>query len=200
MKPVYQTALTPPDGDCVRASLASCLELPLEAVPHFRGDKWEEAANFWLAENYGLGLVPITINAEKFPVGVGYHLIDGPSHSGNWNHVVVGWRGQVAHDPNPSSGGPRKVDALYLFVVLDPALLLLKRKAQAHDEMVAEIERLRGPCGKCNVQGLVLNEAKRLLRALLVEAPNTKTHREAEMFLRMGERKVRAALAERERE
>lgn len=121
MKPVYQTAFSPPEGDCVRASLASCLELPLGAVPHFRGDKWEEAANLWLAEKFGLGLIPVTINVEPFPAGVGYHLIDGPSLSGDWNHVVVGWRGQLAHDPNPNSCGPKGVEAFYLFVALDPS-------------------------------------------------------------------------------
>lgn len=132
MKPVYQTAFTPPEGDCVRASLASCLELPLEVLPHFRGDKWEEAANLWLAENYGLGLVPVSINIETFPVGVGYHLTDGPSPSGDWNHMVVGWRGQLAHDPNLNSHGPKRTEIVWLFVVLDPARrIFLGEKTQS---------------------------------------------------------------------
>ncbi len=58
----------------------------------------------------------------------------------------------------------------------------------------AENERQREPCGKCRVQGLVLGEAKRLLQNLLAWVPDNDVRREAARFLRMSERRVRAAL------
>ena len=49
-------------------------------------------------------------------------------------------------------------------------------------------------CGGCRLKSLVLEEAKRLMHALLVEAANTKASRAASEFLISGERKIRAML------
>ena len=123
MKPIYQTAFQPPDGDCVRACIASLLGLPLADVPHFTGERWEQAVQLWLSQEFGLGLVPVTFKPEQLAESaMGYHLMDGPSYSGDWNHMVVGWRGQIVHDPNPNPrpAALKTTDIYWLPIILDP--------------------------------------------------------------------------------
>lgn len=118
MKPVDQTIMTPPKGNCVAACIASILELPLDEVPNFiwRDTFWEDL-NDWLAKR-GLYLVGIPTDW----VVRGYHIIDGKSKSGPWNHVVVGLDGKMVHDPNPKRLGIKGAPEMYwVFVVIDPA-------------------------------------------------------------------------------
>jgi hypothetical protein len=119
VKPVDQTKTTPPDGDCVAACIASILELPLATVPNFvqRESCWEDW-NEWLIRR-GLYLVSFS---PKDWTPHGYHIIDGKSHTGDWNHVVVGLNGKMVHDPNPKRRGLRGDPEMYwVFVAVDPA-------------------------------------------------------------------------------
>lgn len=118
MKPVDQTLMTPPNGNCVAACIASLLELPLEEVPNFiKADEFWDDLNNWLAKR-GLYLVSL---AAVGKVPRGYHIIDGKSHSGPWNHVVVGYEGIMVHDPNPKRRGIRGDPEWYwVFVTTDP--------------------------------------------------------------------------------
>lgn len=122
MKPVDQTKMTPPDGDCFAACVASILELPLSEVPNYSqtGVWWIQWSEWLLSRNLYLLEVRRGDDSEEEFVK-GYHIITGPSYSGDWNHSVVGLNGKMVHDPNPKRKGIRRPVWYGLFVVLDPA-------------------------------------------------------------------------------
>ena len=108
MTPVTQSILNGRNGDCLRACVASVLDLELTAVPNFmdanEGDEWEDA---WYDEFVKFlllrGLFPVYMSPNEAELnGVyGYHLIQGKSPRGDYDHVVVGLNGRAVHDPYP---------------------------------------------------------------------------------------------------
>ena len=115
MKPVDQTIVSEKDGDCVRASLASILELEIDAVPNFIrfGPFWYKVFSSFLYsldyKDYGTGWV----KSEDRPHG--HILSESPNIDGfviasvpsktfpNIGHsVVMNLKGVVVHDPNPN--------------------------------------------------------------------------------------------------
>lgn len=100
MKPVYQDKYEPPDANCLQACLASLFELPLDVVPEFqylypRSD-WFSFVERWCIQNYRLQ--PVTINIQPDWKPLGFHLIGGKTANGI-EHVVVGYAGEIVHDP-----------------------------------------------------------------------------------------------------
>lgn len=131
MKPVLQTKFATPAsdreggehlGNCMQASVASILELPLEDVPHFAAfaEDWWPKLRDWLDER-GFMLVV----AEPELQQRGFCLAIGQSPRGPYNHVVVFEDGELAHDPNPAGGGLAEVSELWLLVAKNPARLQL---------------------------------------------------------------------------
>ena len=127
MTPIFQTDRTATSGNCLQASLASVLEVPLESVPHFSRDESDAtfyaAVRRWLIAQHGLTVMcfPESYWAEHQPV---YHLISGRSPCGS-EHVVVARDGDVVHDP---AGNPPAItkgllcDRLYwFFIAVDPS-------------------------------------------------------------------------------
>ena len=119
MKPVDQTLFGEGRGNCLQACIASVLELPLEAVPHFvLKDDWVEALQMFLAR-FDLWTIPMDASSswDKRFVPRGYHLISGPSPRDNsiW-HSIVGYQGKMVHDPHPSRAGLEKEETWDLFV------------------------------------------------------------------------------------
>lgn len=123
MRPVDQTEFGE-RGNCVQACVASLLELPLEAVPHFLLDEngeldehraWKRM-DTWLA---GRGLERkmfyLWPGWEKCMRAQGFHLIggDGPRSRG---HLVVGCSGTMIHDPHPSRAGLVKPEEFWFLV------------------------------------------------------------------------------------
>ena len=98
-------------GDCMRAALASLLDLPITQVPHFAQISSNGAYGFytmiedWLDDLgyralWGRSMVYMQKPGEDL-----YHLISGPSPRGNGNdlfHCVVGLNGEPFFDPHPS--------------------------------------------------------------------------------------------------
>ncbi|MBL8578095.1 MAG: hypothetical protein JNK47_12780 [Mesorhizobium sp.] len=89
-------------GDCVRACVASILDLALADVPHFVAANdayWAGALDDW-CDNRGIELIHLEGHfAFNFPV-----MLSGASpRSGR--HAVVGQGGGVLHDPHPSRDG-----------------------------------------------------------------------------------------------
>lgn len=129
MKPVDQTQFAGEGvgGDCVRASVASILGMPIEAVPHFlaigeKPEHWEIELIGWLE---GRGW---TIWREQgHYIFEGYSLCSGPSPRGV-GHMVVYHNGALAHDPHPSREGISSVHWTRMLVPLDPAA-----KEPSHD-------------------------------------------------------------------
>lgn len=118
MTPVTQRVEGWPFGECVRASYASILDLPIEAVPRFDpaslrpGETQRERERAWLA-SLGLGLLEVRAArvGDEIPDEVldavpqwTWHLVSGTSPRG-LGHRCVGRGGRVAHDPHPSRAG-----------------------------------------------------------------------------------------------
>lgn len=122
MKPVDQEFLHKPEegsvGDCLRACLASVLELPIADVPHFAKlyptapECWCEVFD-WLEdrghEYVYVGL--INLDRDRF------YIASGPSpRSGR--HAVVCKGSEVIHDPHPSKSGLTGSKATWVFAEL----------------------------------------------------------------------------------
>lgn len=85
MTPVYQTDFSNGSGNCLQASLATLLDLPLESVPHFRVmDGWFATMFSWLREN-----------------GYEYHgAIRNPRNLGGWGEDKMKTLGEKSHGVN----------------------------------------------------------------------------------------------------
>lgn len=94
-------------GDCMRACVASILELPLDEVPHFvqycdhpEGTDshlwWWALVGFCAAHGWRVSYV------EEPPPG--WSIAAGTSTRGH-GHVVVVCHGRIEHDPHPSGHG-----------------------------------------------------------------------------------------------
>lgn len=113
MIPVYQTEFYggyeegKERGNCWQAALASVLELPLEAVPHFvaidenhGGPNWLHYTINWLwYRGYQYQSMYRHLYTNE------YYLVMGESPRGNFHHVVVYKNGKMVHDPHPDGGG-----------------------------------------------------------------------------------------------
>jgi hypothetical protein len=106
-----------------QASLASILELPLDAVPHFALEPdatWWQSLNTWMQARHGLAVICVVDGWEAPKV---YHLITGLSPSGV-EHATVGCGGIIVHDPHPRAEGRElrpQFRKWWFFVAVDPA-------------------------------------------------------------------------------
>lgn len=133
MIPVMQTIFRSEHeqpGNCVQACVASLLELPLEAVPHFFKDADESNYHkgwFLFDEWFGqFGIYPRHVDlssstgcAWDFP-----HLAAGPSPRGI-EHQVIRKGFEIIHDPHPDGGGVDPVREVTDLIVMDPTKLHL---------------------------------------------------------------------------
>jgi hypothetical protein len=123
--PVDQLVLHDPNddrqlGDCLRACIASVLELAPHDVPHFvqlgadAGDTeedglhwFDEMRSFLATRRLDVLWVPVDQVDEYLPWSVRDEVIlNGPSPRGPFTHSVVGRPdGTVLHDPHPSRDG-----------------------------------------------------------------------------------------------
>jgi hypothetical protein len=137
-------------GDCLRASLASILEVPIDEVPHFMdggpsaGDL-DAAMAGWL-ELRGLGQVVIHAPGELAAIlknletvaPEAFYLLGGTSRNG-LEHCVVGCGGAIAHDPSdagivgPLSNGHYRIVFLTPFARRSAALKAAALPAPAID-------------------------------------------------------------------
>lgn len=131
MKPVDQTKLHDPkngiNGNCIAASFASILELPLSEVPMFEDiskNDWFGALTKWLES---LGFALVHWQSETWLPG--YCLVSGISER-NVDHMVVFKDGVLAHDPHPSKTGIKKVDEIWALIPFDPARYNIKKGLQ----------------------------------------------------------------------
>lgn len=134
VEPVTQRIEGWPYGECVRASYAAHLGLPIESVPRFDpaslrpGEEQLDRERAWLsglrlpAAPNGFDLFDWSVPPEEeLPREIidrappREHLISGISPRG-FGHRCVGWGGRVLWDPHPSRDGLATVFSL-LFVV-----------------------------------------------------------------------------------
>jgi hypothetical protein len=133
-------------GDCHRAAIASVLELPLEAVPHFAeggvsADEFNRRCDAYLASlNVRLVSLPFQQELDQvlsamaaFASEDTVYLLGGTSLTGV-NHTVVCQGAKIVHDPALNSSGivgPCS-DGYYwvsFFTVLKPEALATARPA-----------------------------------------------------------------------
>ena len=107
MIPVMQTQFGSPRGNCFAACIASILEVPLRTVPNFcEQENWREATNEWL-KPMGLCYLDVTLPGDARDELVRFwqfHVISGDGPRG-LRHSVVGFAGEIVHDPHPDGGG-----------------------------------------------------------------------------------------------
>lgn len=127
MKPVDQTSFYEPGkatGDCMRACVASILELPIEQVPHFAydDDGERDESEFWnryIAFLRSRGFVFIRCSATTPGLDTDY-IACGPGPRG-CGHAVVYRQGVMVHDPHPSRAGLTEVHYAHVLVPIAPA-------------------------------------------------------------------------------
>jgi hypothetical protein len=128
---VYQTkfgGIDVPDeekGNCFQAALASILELPVENCFHiwdYSTSTWFEELTKWLSE-FNLVMVGFDVSkSQTLPFPIGYHLIDAESATlkNGELHTLVGYNGEVVHDPNPNAKEVGKFVNFWLFAEISP--------------------------------------------------------------------------------
>jgi hypothetical protein len=110
-------------GDCLRAAVASVLNLPLIAVPHFvilSGGEWHKGVRDWLRDR-GLDF-RLVYSAPR-----GYAVAIGPIRDGKGYHAVVERDGELAHDPNGGKGLD-KADAWLVIERIDYEMEAIKAR------------------------------------------------------------------------
>jgi hypothetical protein len=106
--PVDQTLFGMPDGNCMAASVASVLELPLEAVPNLARLDWLPTLAS-VADEHGFCL---RVSAAP-PPGHAIACGDGPR---GFMHAVVVEHGRTVHDPHYERAGLVNVHHYVSFV------------------------------------------------------------------------------------
>jgi hypothetical protein len=128
IRPVTQRTVGFPNGECVRASYATLLGIPIESIPRLDpgawGDAQHSAERAWL-RSVGYTLREIAVDPpnelpDDFLAAMPetYHLMSGISPRGN-GHRVVGYAGRVAWDPHPSRAGLSTVYAVGFVVPVE---------------------------------------------------------------------------------
>ena len=109
MKPVDQALFGKDYGDCQRACVASLLEFPIEAVPHFRyfaDNVWGVVyVNFlWNVGFDYFGTIEAKDNTPDKQYSVDSCFIGSvasKNYTDRTHAVIIGEHGLVLHDPNP---------------------------------------------------------------------------------------------------
>lgn len=137
MKPVYQTILTAPGGDCFRACVASILELRLDDVPNIQNSDnhdWWQAWNDWLEPRK---IYLCAWAGDWRPKGYSILTVKSKAHA--WHHAVVALDSRPIWNPRPGYGNDVRIDEYgawsewVTFGVLDPAVLFSQNATLEED-------------------------------------------------------------------
>jgi hypothetical protein len=114
--PVDQSIMHAPEngiwGDCMRACIASLLDLPIIDVPHFfeggcESRVFDQRVAAFLS-THGLMEIQLDPSYARYVMRQRrqpcYHLMYGDTERGTY-HAVVGLSGKMVHDPHPSKAG-----------------------------------------------------------------------------------------------
>lgn len=104
MVPVDQTAFGGGKGNCFAAVVASLLELQVADLPDLCLPWQRKVLCEWLKPRGLWWLDAGAADVGPYLPWLGYHEIAGMGPRG-LRHSVVGYRGEVVHDPHPSRGG-----------------------------------------------------------------------------------------------
>ncbi len=129
MIPVKQTKFGINEGNCFTACVASILHLDLEIIPNFcveHGSYFQKFTNEWLREKTGFFYMESRIPDEETRQLIlkGYYIVSGKSpRSKLCDHCVVGFNGQMVHDPHPDNtfiSGDIRYYGYGFFIPYDP--------------------------------------------------------------------------------
>ena len=128
-----------PPGNCYQACIASILGLELKLVPDIADcwlpgrpmkEIWERYFKRlleWLSE-FNLTTVEVSLQNTEPDWLPCYEILTGESPRANFKHSVVGWNGEIKHDPHPDNtglvGGPSDWTRTY-FVAIVPCKLVV---------------------------------------------------------------------------
>lgn len=101
-------------GDCLRACIASVLDMPRRDVPHFvrsHGGEWFGALYDWAQARAITALYIYEMIVEPFPV-----VWIGKTARSDDYHAVVAQSGRMIHDPFPEGGGLIEAERSLLFM------------------------------------------------------------------------------------
>lgn len=107
MKPVDQTIVSKGKGDCMRACIASLLELPIEAVPNFLcyGKEWCVVMINFLDmlgyEFWGAGTLKRNSISDYHIKGHVMASVKSKNFKDTTHAVIMNLDGLVVHDPSP---------------------------------------------------------------------------------------------------
>ena len=128
MKPVKQTR-TGKGGNCFTACVASILELNIDEVPDLaprkdiEGLEQDKILNDWLGQ-FGLRFFSFRLHDEDYRKIVfknAYHTICGKCpRDPNLDHIVVGFNGEMIHDPHPEGTGVKGFLTYGIFFAINP--------------------------------------------------------------------------------
>lgn len=95
-------------GNCFATAIGCILNRDPAEIPNFCciADNWREATNEWL-KSLGLFYMDVSLPGDlrdELTRFWGWHVISGDGPRGR-RHAVVGWRGDIYHDPHPSRDG-----------------------------------------------------------------------------------------------
>lgn len=116
MKPVFQdkTNDTFPHGggNCLQAVVASIMELPLEAVPHFMlyGPKWVDAFRLFLEAK---GYERTYYRWGTPPRDGKYRIMILQEEGMDYSHAVVGLGDKIVHDPRGDGDSNTPIEGWY---------------------------------------------------------------------------------------
>lgn len=124
MKKIYQTILDLNNGDCLRACLASLLEIELLDIPNFAeygDDNFGASYRAWLHE-LGLRHISLTYTPDIWPTFKDIPvIIVGKSPRGDGYHAVIFQNGVLFHDPYPGMSGLETLDEVWILIPIDIA-------------------------------------------------------------------------------
>jgi len=103
-------------GNCWQTAIASVLELPMEAVPHFVQfhedgiiDWWKFTVDWAWYRGYQMFVFDRHLYTNE------EYLVTGKSPRGDFHHVVVYRNGKMVHDPHPSGAGVLTEESMTVF-------------------------------------------------------------------------------------
>ena len=112
MIPVDQTKF-PVRGNCVRACIASILEIDIDSIPAWEDQtiNWHLHAKGWLRERgYGLSCVVPGVCSQDDTYGI---AIGDTTRSVLYQHACVCLNGKIVHDPYPSKAGLTSITRIW---------------------------------------------------------------------------------------
>ncbi len=126
MKLIKQTKEYDPvkgvNANCLRACIASILEIDLDSMPPFEDldQEWMFRLRRWMKVFNSKAV----IKKEPSNPPRGFSIAAGPTNRSLVTHYVVAFNGHVIHDPHPSNDGLTRIDSYWSIALLPEKLKL----------------------------------------------------------------------------